>query len=56
MIYYFGVKETEAHDQELDIIEADSVEQAKKIFAENHPEDVKNLDYINEDGSIINLL
>ena len=56
MKYYFGVKATDKHDAELAIMEADSLEQAKKIFSEDHPEDVDNIDYINEENSIINLL
>lgn len=56
MIFYFNVRETEAHDEELDIIEAKTLEEAKKEFADRHPEDVKNLYAITEENSIINLL
>ena len=56
MTYYFGIKETSKHDFELAVIEADTLEQAKKEFADIHPDDVNNIEYINEKGSIYNLL
>jgi len=56
MNYYFGVKETDKHDFELAVIEAIDLEDAKNKFAEIHPEDVANIEYINEEYSIINLL
>ena len=53
MDYYFNVKETEAHDEELAVIEAGSLAEAKKIFAGDHPEDVKNVYAISSDEDMI---
>lgn len=41
--YFFTIKETDLHDQELDMIEAHNLEEARKVFASNHPEDVNNV-------------
>ncbi len=54
--YYFNISETDKHDEELEIIEANSLEVAKKEFAERHPEDVKNIYAITLEDSIVNLL
>lgn len=53
--YYFWVKETEQHDPELQIIKASSLKEAKKEFSGLHPEDVKNIDFITSDNSIVDL-
>ncbi len=53
MNYYFTVKETEKHDQELGVYEADNLEEAKKMFAMDHPEDVENIISINREGEIV---
>jgi hypothetical protein len=46
MNYQFSVKATEAHDDELAQFEADSLEEAVKMFAESFPEDIRNIECI----------
>ena len=53
MIYYFNVKATEAHDEELAVIEAENLEEAKRIFIGDHPEDVKNVYAVSSDEDMI---
>jgi hypothetical protein len=48
--YYFYVKETDDHDQELDVIEAESLEKAQIEFELRHPEDKGNIDCIIEEN------
>ena len=50
MNYQFGVRETAKHDAEVAEIEANSLEEAKKKFAEMFPEDVDNIDCITSDN------
>lgn len=49
MNYYFSVKETKKHDQELAVIEADNLEEAKKEFTLAFPEDKNNIVGISSD-------
>lgn len=53
MNYYFYVKETEKHDQEMAIYEADDLAEAKKMFAEDHPEDIENITGISSDLNMV---
>jgi len=53
MNYYFTVKETEKHDQELAVYDAKDLKEAKEMFAGDHPEDVKNITSINREGEIV---
>jgi hypothetical protein len=46
MNYQFGVKATEKHDGELAEFEANSLEEAIKMFAESFPEDIGNIECI----------
>jgi hypothetical protein len=46
MNYQFSVKATEAHDGELAEFEADSLEEAIKMFADSFPEDIGNIECI----------
>jgi hypothetical protein len=46
MKYQFGVKATDKHDAEVGEVEADSLEEAKKKFAEMYPEDKNNVEVI----------
>ena len=49
MNYYFNVKETEAHDEEMAIYDAKNLIEAKEMFAGDHPEDVENITFISSD-------
>jgi hypothetical protein len=54
MKFYFWVKETDKHDEELEIIIARNLTQAKKEFAGMHPDDVNNIDSISyENGELV---
>jgi hypothetical protein len=48
--YYFNVKATESHDEELAIIEAKSLVEAIKEFGALHPEDIENIESITSDA------
>ena len=50
MNYQFVVKKKKAHDYEIDTIEAGSLKEAKRLFAERHPEDVKNITIISSEN------
>ncbi len=50
MEYQFGVKATKKHDEEVAVFEAKSLKEAKKMFAQSFPEDVKNIDAITSDN------
>lgn len=52
MNYQFGVNETDKHDGEVATIEAESLDEAKKKFAESFPEDVDNVTLITSDEGI----
>lgn len=49
--FYFWVAETEEHDVELETIDAGSLEDAYKEFAEMHPEDIDNITSITSDAT-----
>jgi hypothetical protein len=49
MFSQFGVKATEDHDIEVAEVEAKNLKEAKKKFAERHPEDIENVDVITSD-------
>jgi len=49
MNYQFGVKATEKHDEEVAVINARNLKEAKKKFAQSFPEDIKNIDCITSD-------
>ena len=50
MNYQFCVKATKKHDEEVAVIKAKSLEEAKKEFAKMFPEDVKNIDLITSEN------
>jgi len=47
--YQFGVNATEKHDEEVACIEANSLNEAKKLFAKSFPEDANNINVITSD-------
>ena len=53
MNYYFNVKATEKHDEEMAVIKARSLKQAKKEFASTFPEDINNIEHISSDKEMI---
>ena len=50
MKYYFWVEETDAHDEELEIITARSLKKAREEFAGMHPEDVEHIEHIDKEN------
>ena len=48
--YQFLVKETDNHDEEVAVIEAKDLKEAKKIFIKTYPEDEKNIEIITSDN------
>jgi hypothetical protein len=50
MEYQFGVEETDKHDGEVAGYEANSLEEAKEMFASDHPEDVEHITCITSDN------
>lgn len=53
--YYFWIEETDKHDKELEMIEANNLEHAKKLFIGMHPEDVKHIESISLENQFMPL-
>jgi hypothetical protein len=56
MNYQFAVKETKKHDSEIAVIQANGLEEAKKLFSETYPEDIENVEVITSDKGLEEIL